>query len=120
MSLKAQREELVALKEAMRPLEPDSGERQQLGQQALDHALAYLEEIPDAPANNRWSDVFAQLLDPEFTLQGREASEIFDYLAQCVERPGFTTTSPRFMAYIPGGALFHSAIGDFIAAVTNK
>ena len=120
MSLKAQREELVALKEAMRPLEPDSGERQQLGQQALDHALAYLEEIPDAPANNRWSDVFAQLLDPEFTLRGREASEIFDYLAQCVERPGFTTTSPRFMAYIPGGALFHSAIGDFIAAVTNK
>ena len=120
MSLDAQREELVALKEAMRPLEPDSGERQQLGQQALDHALAYLEEIPDAPANNRWSDVFAQLLDPEFTLQGREASEIFDYLAQCVERPGFTTTSPRFMAYIPGGALFHSAIGDFIAAVTNK
>ena len=120
MSLKAQREELVALKEAMRPLEPDSGERQQLGQQALDHALAYLEEIPDAPANNRWSDVFAQLLDPEFTLQGREASEIFDYLAQCVERPGFTTTSPRFMAYIPGGALFHSAIGDFLAAVSNK
>lgn len=120
MSLEAQREELVALKEAMRPLEPDSGERQQLGQQALSHALAYLDEIPDAPANNRWSDVFAQLLDPEFTLQGREASEIFDYLAQCVERPGFTTTSPRFMAYIPGGALFHSAIGDFIAAVTNK
>ena len=120
MSLEAQREELVALKEAMRPLEPDSAERQMLGGQALNHALAYLDEIPDAPANNRWSDVFAQLLDPEFTSEGRKADEIFAYLAQCVERPGFTTTSPRFMAYIPGGALFHSAIGDFIAAVTNK
>ena len=120
MSLEAQREELLALKEAMRPLEPDSAERQMLGGQALNHALAYLDEIPDAPANNRWSDVFAQLLDPEFTSEGRKADEIFAYLAQCVERPGFTTTSPRFMAYIPGGALFHSAIGDFIAAVTNK
>jgi len=120
LSLEAQREELVALKEAMRPLEPDSAERQMLGGQALNHALAYLDEIPDAPANNRWSDVFAQLLDPEFTSEGRKADEIFAYLAQCVERPGFTTTSPRFMAYIPGGALFHSAIGDFIAAVTNK
>jgi glutamate/tyrosine decarboxylase-like PLP-dependent enzyme len=120
LSLEAQREELLALKEAMRPLEPDSAERQMLGGQALNHALAYLDEIPDAPANNRWSDVFAQLLDPEFTSEGRKADEIFAYLAQCVERPGFTTTSPRFMAYIPGGALFHSAIGDFIAAVTNK
>src|SRR3546814_9085588 len=24
------------------------------------------------------------------------------------------------MAYIPGGGLFHSAIGDFLAAVSNK
>jgi glutamate/tyrosine decarboxylase-like PLP-dependent enzyme len=120
LSRAAQREELVAHKEAMRPLEPDSAERQMLGGKALNHALAYLDELPYAPANNRWSDVFAQLLDPEFTPQGRNADEIFSYLAQCVERPGFTTTSPRFMAYIPGGALFHSAIGDFIAAVTNK
>ena len=118
--IKAMREELSALEAAMRPLEPDSAERQILGGQALNHALAYLDSVPDAPANNRWSDVFAKLLDPEFSDGGRDASEVFDYLAQCVDRPGFTTTSPRFMAYIPGGALFHSAIGDFLAAVSNK
>jgi glutamate/tyrosine decarboxylase-like PLP-dependent enzyme len=120
LSIHSLREELVALKAAMSPLEPDSNDRRALGGQALDHALAYLDAIPDAPANNSWADVFAQRLDPEFTEGGREASEIFDYLAQCVERPGFATTSPRFMAYIPGGALFHSAIGDFLAAVSNK
>jgi len=120
LSLDALREELVALKAAMSPLEPDSADRRALGGQALDHALAFLDANPDSPANNSWADVFAQRLDPEFTPEGREASEIFGYLAQCVERPGFTTTSPRFMAYIPGGALFHSAIGDFLAAVSNK
>jgi glutamate/tyrosine decarboxylase-like PLP-dependent enzyme len=120
LSLDALREELVALKGAMSPLEPDSEDRRSLGGQALDHALAYLDAIPDAPANNPWSEVFAQRLDPEFTAEGRAASGIFDYLAQCVERPGFATTSPRFMAYIPGGALFYSAIGDFLAAVSNK
>jgi len=104
----------------MSPLEPDSDDRRALGGQALDHALAFLDANPDSPANNSWSDVFAQRLEPEFTASGRGAVEIFDYLAQCVERPGFTTTSPRFMAYIPGGALFHSAIGDFLAAVSNK
>ena len=120
MSIEALREELVALKGAMSALEPDSNDRRVLGGQALDHALAYLDAIPEAPANSSWSEVFAQRLDPEFTPEGRGAEEIFDYLAQCVERPGFATTSPRFMAYIPGGALFHSAIGDFLAAMSNK
>ena len=120
MSIDTLREELVALKAAMSPLEPDSADRRALGGKALDHALAFLDANPDSPANNSWDEVFAQRLEPEFTAGGRDAVEVLDYLAQCVERPGFTTTSPRFMAYIPGGALFHSAIGDFLAAVSNK
>jgi glutamate/tyrosine decarboxylase-like PLP-dependent enzyme len=120
LSIDALRAELVALKGAMSPLEPESHDRRALGGKAHDHALAFLDANPDSPANNSWSDVFARHLDPEFTAQGREPGEIFDYLAECVDRPGFTTTSPRFMAYIPGGALFHSAIGDFLAAVSNK
>jgi glutamate/tyrosine decarboxylase-like PLP-dependent enzyme len=104
----------------MRPLEPDSDERRRLAGKAVDHAMAYLDAIPDAPANNPWSEVFAQRLDPEFAEAGRDPDEVLSYVAQCVDRPGFATTSPRFMAYIPGGALFHSALGDFLAAVSNK
>ena len=37
-----------------------------------------------------------------------------------IERPGIATTSPRFMGYIPGGGLFHSALGDMLAAASNK
>ena len=114
------RGELEALKAAMRPLEPDSNERRRLADKAVDHAMAYLDAIPDAPANNPWSEVFAQRLDPEFAEAGRDPDEVLSYVAQCVDRPGFATTSPRFMAYIPGGALFHSALGDFLAAVSNK
>jgi glutamate/tyrosine decarboxylase-like PLP-dependent enzyme len=114
------RGELEALKAAMRPLEPDSDERRRLADKAVDHAMAYLDAIPDAPANNPWSEVFAQRLDPEFAEAGRDPDEVLSYVAQCVDQPGFATTSPRFMAYIPGGALFHSALGDFLAAVSNK
>jgi glutamate/tyrosine decarboxylase-like PLP-dependent enzyme len=114
------REQLEALKAAMQPLEPDSEERRALGGKALDHALDYWDALPDLPANNSWDGVFAQRLDPEFTETGRDADEILSYFGECVNRPGFTTTSPRFMAYIPGGALFHSALGDFLAAMSNK
>ena len=114
------RSELRALEAATRPLEPDSEERARLGALALDHALAFLEAVPEAPSNSSWTDVFARSLDPEFPEVGRDAAEVLEYVGQCVERPGFATTSPRFMAYIPGGGLFHSALGDLLAAASNK
>lgn len=114
------RERLEGLRAAARPLEPDAGERAALGQQALAHALAYLNEVEEAPSNRPWSEVFSQELDPEFTEQGRDSGQVLDYVATCIDRPGFATTSPRFMAYIPGGGLFHSGLGDLLAAVSNK
>ncbi len=108
------------LRGGMAALEPDAQSREALGGRALAHALAYLDEVAEAPANRPWAEVFSRRLDPEFTEQGRDAAEVLDYVEACVDRPGFATTSPRFMAYIPGGGLFHSALGDFLAAVSNK
>jgi glutamate/tyrosine decarboxylase-like PLP-dependent enzyme len=108
------------LRRSMQPLEPDGGEREALGRRALDHALAYLEQIPDAPSNRPWAEVFAHRLDPEFPEVGRDPAAVLEHVATCVDAPGFATTSPRFMAYIPGGGLFHSALGDLLAATSNK
>ena len=102
------------------PLEPDGAERNALGQQALAHALAFLDGIPDAPSKQPADLVFSQRLDPEFPEQGRDPADVLAYLGECIERPGFATASPRFMAYIPGGGLFHAALGDLLAAVSNK
>jgi glutamate/tyrosine decarboxylase-like PLP-dependent enzyme len=116
----ALREEIETLRAAARPLEPDAEARGALGGQALDHALAYLDQIEEAPSNRAWSEVFSQRLEPEFAEAGRDPAQVLDYVATCIDRPGFATTSPRFMAYIPGGGLFHSALGDLIAAASNK
>lgn len=117
-------EELVAriagYREAARRLEPDSNERQEIGNLSLNQALAYWDQIEDAPSNRPWSDVFAQRLDPEFTDTGRDPGFVLNYIAECIDRPGIATTSPRFMGYIPGGALFHSAVADLLAAASNK
>ena len=114
------RTEIERLRAGGSPLEPDGEARRELGTQALDHALAYLEQVETAPSNRPWAEVFAQRLDPEFAEQGRDPARVLDYVAECIDRPGFATTSPMFMAYIPGGGLFHSALGDLIAAAANK
>ena len=116
----ALRERLVALKEQTRPLEPDSDERARAGALALDHALQYWDALPGEPANRSWDEVFSAPLDDEFGESGHSLESVLAYLGQCVDRPGFTTASPRFMAYIPGGAQPYAALGDFLAAVSNK
>jgi aromatic-L-amino-acid decarboxylase len=114
------RAQIGRLREATAPLEPDSEARRQLGGQALNHALNFLDEVETAPSLRPASEVFGKRLDPEFTEEGREAGSVFDYFDECIAAPGITTTSPRFMGYIPGGGLFHSAIGDMLAAASNK
>ena len=114
------RGEIERLRAATRPLEPDSEARRALGGQALDHALNVLEGVEDAPSLRPATEAFSQQLDTEFTEEGREASDVLDYVGACIEKPGIATTSPRFMGYIPGGGLFHSALGDMLAAASNK
>jgi glutamate/tyrosine decarboxylase-like PLP-dependent enzyme len=114
------RAEIGRLRDAAAPLEPESDARRGLATKALDHALAYWDDVEAAPSNRPWSEVFSRRLEPEFTEQGRDPAAVLDYVGACIEAPGFATTSPRFMAYIPGGGLIHSALGDMIAAASNK
>ena len=114
------RTEIERLRAAASPLEPDAERRREVGGRTLDHALAYWDQVEAAPSNRPWSEVFAQTLEPEFTDAGRDPAAVLDYVAECIDRPGFATTSPRFMAYIPGGGLPYSAMGDLLAAAANK
>ena len=61
-----------------------------------------------------------QRLAAPFPETGREPEAVLAEFDECVARPGIATASPRFAGYIPGGGLFHAALGDFLAAATNK
>lgn len=114
------RTDIQRLREATARLEPDSASRRELGSQALDHALNFLDQVESAPSLRPAAEALGERLEPEFTEKGRDASAVLDYVGACIERPGIATTSPRFMGYIPGGGLFHSALGDMLAAASNK
>ena len=114
------RADIERLREAAAPLEPDADARRAIGAQALDHSLAYWNQVDTAASNRPWSEVFSRRLEPEFAEQGRDPASIFDYVGECIDAPGFATTSPRFMAYIPGGGVPYAALGDLLAATSNK
>ena len=51
---------------------------------------------------------------------GAPLEEVMALLERDVIRPGGNPASGGHLAYIPGGGLYHSALADFLAAVTNK
>jgi aromatic-L-amino-acid/L-tryptophan decarboxylase len=114
------RAELARLQAAAAPLEPDAEARRTLAGLAVDHAEAFLGTLADGPVNRGWEGALADPLEPEFAEQGRGPGELLDYIARSVDAPGIATASPRFMGYIPGGGLFGSAVGDFLADAANK
>jgi glutamate/tyrosine decarboxylase-like PLP-dependent enzyme len=118
--IEAVRAELARLREEAGPLEPGAAERSSLAAAAVAHAERFLSELAEAPTYRAWQDSAAHPPRIEFPEEGRSTEEALAYLDRWVDRPGIATASPRFMGYVPGGGLFHAAIGDFLAAASNK
>lgn len=52
--------------------------------------------------------------------RGASLEAVMELLEREVVTPGGHPASPGHLAYIPGGGIYHSALADFLAAVTNK
>ncbi len=111
---------LLELQEAAAPLEPDSATRASLAGLTVEHVQAFLTGLEDGPSYAEWTGANAAALAAPFPEAGRDPGTVLAEFDACVARPGIATASPFFTGYIPGGGLFHAALGDFLAAATNK
>lgn len=100
-------------------LEPGLDLRGEFLEQVVALSQAYLESIADAPANQAHYDG-RELLDFPISEQGIPMEQALRLLAQNVNATGINTTSGRFLGYIPGGGLFPAALGDYLAAISNR
>jgi len=111
---------LRALERAAAPLEPGVGERRRLRSAAVASSERFLRGIGSLPGYQETDDRGAGLLQAPIGPDGLSIDAVIALLEREVVRPGGQPASPGHLAYIPGGGLYHSAIGDFLASVTNK
>jgi aromatic-L-amino-acid decarboxylase len=109
-----------ALQAESRVLEPDSWQRSLLLQQVLDYAESFIESISSRPVFQTADDDGRGLYDSPISENGIDMETALRLISDHVDTPGLNPTSDRFLGYIPGGALYHSALGDYLAAVTNR
>jgi aromatic-L-amino-acid/L-tryptophan decarboxylase len=105
----------------MTPLEPDRAGMAELGRAVLDRAIDFVAGLPDRPANT--ADQAPDELVRELLAPPPEGPGDLAALLDRVERAAayaFETAGPGYLAYIPGGGLFASAVADLYARVTNR
>jgi aromatic-L-amino-acid decarboxylase len=111
---------IIDLEKVTSVLEPDTAQRSFLGGAALDYAEKFLEGLPDAPSFYLNENSRSGLYQFPITDQPRSLEDVLNILGDHVDSQGTNTPSAGYMGYIPGGPIFHSALGDFLAAISNR
>lgn len=103
------------------PLEFSGDEFRQQLEQAACRIAEFLDSLPQqAAADLDEVERRARGLMQPLPERGRPLEELLDQLFQQVFPVGLNTTSPGYLAYIPGGGLPQAALADLIALTTNR
>ncbi len=103
------------------PLELDAGAMRSMVEQAMDRIVAHIESLPDQPASAiEGGGELARSLAESLPETGSPFTELLELLFDRVVPCSFNTAAPSYMAYIPSGGLFHSAVADLIADSVNR
>lgn len=109
-------------KEALK-LEPGPKKRRKMRRAVVDSAERFLDKLEDLATLRTWEEIPGRgigLLAEPIGEEGISIGKALELLDAEVTRPGGNPASAGHLAYIPGGGLYPSALGDYFAAVTNK
>jgi len=109
------------LRDLALPLEPDSHVRAGWLEAVIQYTDTFLQSIPDRPAYVTTTDMGLGILESPISEEPLPVKRVLGLLERHVDLPGENEgTSPGYLAYIPSGGLYAAALGDYIAAVTNR
>jgi glutamate/tyrosine decarboxylase-like PLP-dependent enzyme len=100
-------------------IEPEAPLRKTLLEKVNNYTETFLEGIHDRPAYIPNDDMGKGLYDSPITEQGIDIESILKLYGDNVERQGLSTVSGKFMGYIAPCSMYYSALGDYIAAITD-
>ncbi len=103
-------------------LELSPEEMEELIRLAAERIVEHVASLPGQKAADTEGavDLSRSLIEAEPPETGVPAAELLDLLFTRAIPKSFNTASPGYLAYIPGGGLFPSAVADFISAATNR
>lgn len=104
-----------------RSLEPDAAGMRQLVARAMERIVEHIETLPAQRAGYiEGGTELARSLREGLPEEGRPFDELLHVLFDRAAPVSFNTAGPGYLAYIPGGGLFESAVADLIGDTLNR
>jgi Glutamate decarboxylase and related PLP-dependent proteins len=103
------------------PLEPDAAEMHRLVDDAMQRIVAHIESLPSQPASNvEGATAFARTLIEPLPRCETSYAQLLAFLFDEAIPRSFNAAGPGYLAFIPGGGIFHAAVADLIADAVNR
>jgi aromatic-L-amino-acid/L-tryptophan decarboxylase len=113
-------ERIRALEPVSSRLDPGPAERRPVRDAALEYADGFLGRLDTGKAYERDGDPAGVLATLPIGETPADTDRLMAVLGAAVDGPGINPASGGHLGYIPGGGLFYAALGDYLAAVTNR
>jgi aromatic-L-amino-acid decarboxylase len=111
---------IKSLESVARQLEPARVERDSLVEPVLAYANRFIDSLPTRPMFIDGSTDGAALRDEQFLETPADIDDLLRVIETEVDTDGINPAGGGHLGYIPGGGLFHSALGDLLADVSNR
>lgn len=113
-------DKIKKLEKQARILEPNPTERSHWQRMTEKYAFEFLDQLPHTKtyiqSENNGKDLAKHpIKDTPISIE-----EVLKILEKNVDTPGLNPASGGHLGYIPGGGIFPTALGDYLAAVTNR
>lgn len=108
------------LESVSRLLEPEAGQRSAVRDPVVAYAEDFLARIEQRKTYEIEKEKARGLRASPFSDEPGEIGELLRLLEECVVTPGLNPAAGGHLAYIPGGGIYFSSLGDYLADVTNE
>ena len=107
------------LEQKARKLDVSPVQRRAWLHQLTQHTEAFLEGLSEAPTAVFHPDKARPIAESPIREEGEDFDSILTLIRENLEQKGLKPASGGYLAYVPGGGIYPSALGDFLAAVGN-
>ncbi|MBK7871197.1 MAG: aminotransferase class V-fold PLP-dependent enzyme [Saprospiraceae bacterium] len=113
-------DQIKKLEEESRKLEPSPLQRNAWNTRVQQYADDFLDGIYDKKAFNTSDDYGAPLLHLQIGEEPKALEVLLPLLQANVDGVGLNPAASGHFGYVPGGGVFPAALGDYLAAVSNR
>ena len=111
---------LVEIEAAARALEETPAERRALNEHVLAFGDRFLDELAERPVWSNEPGARDELLALGIPDEPADMDRVMDIIVREIDGPALQPASGGHVGYIAGGGIYPGALGDYIAAITNR